>query len=269
MGQALFFDTTAVAERAFGEPEAQLALERLVAKGGSTTATYVREQFKATFVRSIILLHNRVVHRSHGQPDTADGLLNTVAAVGIDLDTYPFAKPREASRARKVLFSLLRSARTVRSLRNTLERLIEAEYDLVFSGTTQSNATECCLCDPTPIKDDTGLYSLPKSCRLNPPRPCKIEDFWATRNSELVAVSQLVGTRNTHVRQAQQAAGRVVRAETKPRGENCTVSLSDAVIAAEASEGSAILTTDVDDFTELTGAMGLNRTVLPVRSRGA
>jgi hypothetical protein len=260
---AVLFDTTAIGERAFGEPRRQLQIENLISTRKAIVATYVREQYKATFVRSIILCHNRFVDRSRGEPDTPEGLLRATGGVLADLESFTFAKPREAARARKVISSLLKSARTIRSLLNTLERLIEMESETMFVGMASSDATGCCLCDPKPIRDDAGLYALKKSCRANPPRPCSIDEFWSSRKDELVAISR-ISTKNPHVSQAQRAAHYVINKSAKPRGNNCTVHLSDAVIASESPPSTSVATTDVDDFTELTNAIGANRTVVAV-----
>ena len=210
--------------------------------GHVVTSAFVRDQFKATFLRCAVLLYNVLVE--HGNiPDAGDAL-----------DKRP-TRPGDGVKARKILWSAFRETDAdFDSVLSVLERWIESEILEVFEdGVQLIDGTECCKSPGGATRDrETGVYRFSSSCTLDDPRPCTIEKFWSGRERHLVTLSGLqLEKLPEHVADAVTAATEVVRDKKPPRGFRCYYALSDAVILSEAPSDLTLATTNVKDFVAL------------------
>jgi hypothetical protein len=254
MRNKLNFDTPVFVLRMFGRNDEQLCVEKLVAENECISSHYVREQFRSAFIKTTILAFNLLLtHRE-------------VPEVLRRLDQFPVTTG-EGKKARQALIRVMSLHTNFEDMLATLERWIECEMlACVEDGIALNDSTRCCHVALQPTKNDLGLYSLPVSCTLADPRPCRIEEFWRERESLLEAqattnlmdIPQAGRTQNVA---ASQAATREVLDGKRPRGRMCMVTLSDSVIVAESPDETTLVTTNIGDFVGITALMRRDQTV--------
>jgi hypothetical protein len=252
-----FLDTTTFADRLFGKAAEKKRIDELLALRPAHSSSFVREQFRATFLRAAVLLYN-VLEETRSP---AEALRRT--------DDFDFFRRGEGAKARKILAAILEHPDIdINDGLATLERLIEIdlvqEFDRMVSVTDE---TGCCRCPEQPNLDENGVYRFPVTCALKPPQPCKIEGFWASRREALDRLSAIPTSspRNENIEEASKAAAEVI-AGKPPRGRRCAVHLSDPAIVAESPDGCVLITTNVKDFQPLASAFGGTRSVVTYRA---
>jgi hypothetical protein len=111
-----FLDTTVFADRLFGTPAVRRIIDGILAERPACATKYVREQFRATFLRAAVLVYNQM----HETGDTCETLRRT--------DEFAFFTRGEGVKARKVLVKILQDSDADSSDKlATLERLIEVD----------------------------------------------------------------------------------------------------------------------------------------------
>lgn len=260
MRKTVFLDTTIVGERFCGRPHHQIEIEELLDSSAAVATGYVADQFRATFLAGAVLLYNRIQDRAEeGRGGEPRPWREIEADILLDLDDWAYAQPREGGRARKLLARLIRTTTEAGELRRTLTRWIEVELTTVASDhIALEDATRCQRTLRSATLRD-GLYFIEVSCNLQQHKDCVIEAFWNARPHLLQAVADLPPQSVADVDAARRVALEVIRDGELPRGRRCWVSLSDAVIAAEATANSHIATTNMKDFEPLAGAMAEGR----------
>ncbi len=246
----------------FGSLNEQRRVEKLIQQQECCSTRYVRQQYRYTFLRAAILLYNILSETKN--------LENTLRALDKywALGKYPVTKGMGV-KARQVLALLLRYDTDVDDKLSVLESWIECELIERFDeGVVISDDTGCCICDPEPIRDDNGVYSLRARCTQHEPRPCTIEEFWQARQQELQGqasfdLSSLPKEQNNaNIQRMQSASQEVLSGKKKPRGQRCYVALSDSVIVCESVAGSILATTNLRDFIPIVRMVGGDREVL-------
>ena len=247
MIHTVFLDTTVFADRILGRREKRREIDALLAGKNVVSSSYVREQFRATFLRAAVLVYNNL----HETRDPLEVLRRT--------DHYRFFKRGDGVKARKILSALLEdSAMDVDDNLEHMERLIEVDLMGKFDRMAKiTDETACCICAKDPIRDEHGIYHFEKSCTLEAPRPCRIESFWTSRRTGLDQLAAAVDD----VPPAARAARETLDGHP-PRGIRCYVHLSDAVIVAEAAAGSEVMSTNAKDFEPLIRILGSGRRML-------
>lgn len=253
----VYFDTPVFVQRMFGRSSEKAAVEHLVGRLSCTTSHYVREQYRATFVKAAILVHNLL--RNHGN----------VGEVLRKLDSFPVTTG-DGKKGRAALIRLMEITSDIDFMLMTLERWIEEEMlSCLEDGISVVDATSCARVAPRPTKNDVGIYSLAMSCTLESPRPCRIELFWRERWSsiegqaggDLRSLPKEAQTEN--VERAMTAASEVVDGRP-PRGKRCFIHLSDSVIVEESTRTAVLVTTNVGDFVGVSRLMGRSQKVATV-----
>jgi predicted nucleic acid-binding protein len=244
----VFLDTTVLADRIFGRRTQRHAIDEKLVGKQVLASKYVREQFRATFLRAMVQVYNQLRELR----DPVELLRRT--------DNYQFFQTGEGVKARKILCAVLEHPELdVDDMLDHLERSIEHDLMADFDALCDIvDDTSCCLCSSKPEKDEHGIFRFEKSCTLADPRPCRIEDFWAKHENELKA---LAAASDPDVPRAALEAAREASAGERPRGKRCYVGLSDSVIVAESPPGSTLLTTNQRDFVPLARVLGRERSV--------
>ena len=240
-----FFDTPMFKYRLLGRATHRTIVENMVRDSDVATSSYVQQQFRDTFVRTIILVHTMLTN------------LGTVTEVLRNLNLQPIS-PGQANKAREALIVLMEDE--VGSVEDKLERLarwieLEAE-DILTDGIDVSDATKCELTFSLEQRD--GMYQMRRECRQTPKRPCRIESYWQERSSLLAA---LADTPTEGKAERIHKAAKAVNNGASPRGQTCTVDLSDAVIAAESESDAVLMTSNLSDFQYLAKTLPGTRTV--------
>jgi len=247
----IHLDTPVFVERVFGRAEMRRLADALVKQPGATSSSYVRQQFKATFLSAAVLAHNKL-KETGDIPDALEAL-----------DTYP-VQEKQGQKARKVMIALMRRNEPVNAMIATLARWIEVEILKKFDrGLLLTDATKCCWASATPQRDSNGFYRFRAKCTLEERQPCAIDEFWTDRKHHLQVIATTAGKGvPKHVNAASKAAKEVVSEDKPPRGKRCWYALSDAVIVCESAVGSQLATTNVKDFVPLAAAANEDRTVV-------
>jgi len=235
MAASLYLDTTAFADLVFGDKKTRTDLSNLLSGSEVVSSQYVREQFKATFLRAVVQVFNNL-------SDTRN-----IVEVLRNTDSYKvFNTPGSGVKARKILTTLLETTlNDVDDKLATLERWIEGELlELVNSVAKIRPGSGCCLCEPErPHRDENNVYRFKRMCNKEDPRPCTIENVWKQQTKALDSLSTAAMPK--HLAPLKSAASKAYKDYKDARGENCFVHLSDAVIVAESDPNSVILTTNL------------------------
>jgi hypothetical protein len=248
MSTEYFLDTAAAADGIFGARSTRHAIATLLCESGARSSSYVREQFRATFLRAAILLYNSLFETR----DAAEALRRT--------DQWAFFQKGEGVKARKIFSTLMEDGRVdVEDRLATLERLIEFDMMRLFDelARTLGDETRCCLCAKEPVRDGQGVFRFKQDCTVARPTACHIEIFWERKREELEAVAT---SQDPELPEMVRETATSVRNGGAARGKACYVHLSDATIAAEAPPNTVLLTSNMKDFVPIARAIGKGRT---------
>ena len=229
----------------FGTKVQKLELRESLTEHDVFVAGYVLNQFQATFVRVLTVIHSRLKEGA--------SVLDMLDIIG-ETDSYAvFRTPGDGVKARLVLVTLLKQVQSgkldVEDVLETVTRLIRQASRTVASYGTVVDATECKR-SSAPVADDRGYFTVRVACSQDKPPACEIGRFWSDNSSALkqLAVSSLKGN-------IPEAARKIVEEES-PYGMRCWVTLSDAIIATEARPGAEVVTTNARDFVPIGVVLG-------------
>jgi hypothetical protein len=250
--EIVYLDTTVFADYVLGGTRQVRSIQAALTGRVARSTRYVREQFRATFLRAAILLYNQLLETR----DPAEVLRRT--------DQFAFFTRGDGVKSRRVFARLLADDRSdwadkLASLERLIEQDLMREFDSLATG---SDRTACCQCWGEPTRDENGFYRFTKSCTLKDPRPCRIEEFWVERHEELRRLASADGRLTSDGATAASRAAREVESGGLPRGKRCYVHLSDPVIIAEAEPGSLLMTSNASDFEPLTAVIAGSRAVI-------
>ncbi|MCK4823396.1 hypothetical protein KA005_47025 [bacterium] len=236
----LFLDTaTQIARHWHSDSEREKIRKQL--KGCDLYCShYVKNQYKATLLNSIIYLHNLLLRfkdlkralreaRSYINAEIAKGKLT----FGVQL------------RIHDIGLWILEFYKSYEEQKLRLEDLIEDVWETQFhEGVNEPliDETSCVYAKLAPELEESGAYKPIKvSCAKVKPPDCRIKEFWDKHQIQLEALSKMdvdvikAEPRDTEeLKEVKENAVKVINGES-PHGRRCTVHLSDAIICLEST----------------------------------
>jgi hypothetical protein len=236
--KSLFLDTaTQIARHWHSEPTSteireQLQGRRLYCSG------YVRCQYKATLLNSIIYLHNLLLKSrdlQEAQQKATEWRFKEEAGGQLT----PAVLPRIVD----IAYWISRKYRTYEEQLDGLRDLIEDAWETLFLNGIELplvDETGCLYAAGHPKMGISGAYEqISISCSQKNPPECRIKEFWGKNEAALKALADIdIRAILAEPKDAEELA-RVkshamrVRDGNPPFGNNCTVHLSDAIVCLE------------------------------------
>ncbi len=245
MSENLFLETTIQVEKIFAEKDKREVLLSFLSKSKKKcTSNYVLDQFKATFVNASVLFHRLLID----SPDVHTALKR--------------AEIYTEGRLKKMLSIFYALCDEVgynkQDVIDRLEIYIEGGLiDEFLSGVDDFvDETKCCRVRNEPFKKGRG-YEMSVSCNKQNPPGCSINEFWKKNKSLLAKIANSLNTDSdkTELEKVKEVARKVYDTADLPFGNNCSVHLSDTIIAIEAPASSKIFTTNEKHFAPICAAI--------------
>jgi len=201
---------------------------------------YVKCQYKATLLASIIKLHNLLVRSQ-----------NILEAIQKATEAR-YSKEAGGKLTPGVLVLIVDIAYWVWRQYNDYDEQVERLRDLIEDGWETFfyeniekpliDETNCAYADEDPAIGDSGLYRPIKvSCTQEKPPECGIQEFWNNHCKELEILAKIninsVEAKpkdKNELQNVKEHAGKITQGES-PYGRRCTVYLSDAVVCLEST----------------------------------
>lgn len=248
-----YLDTTLVAEALVGSRARQRSVRELLAGDDVMSSTYVREEFKNTFLKDAVAAHSLLVE--------SEDIVEAHERIG---ETFG---PREEYRQCRWIILAIEYARDqckkgeipydpLEVAKELLAQKIESELMDAFEELTAGgllDGTECKrAAEPPEFDPAIGTFTFKPHCNIANPRPCAISSFMETRRSELESLStgpaELDGAKPDKRRDrrytVRKSAKHALESPKAFRGDLCTKGLSDAIIAMECPDNAEVCTTD-------------------------
>jgi len=238
--KGLFLDTATQIARHWHCDSEQEEIKKQLEGHNLYCSQYVKAQYKATLLNSIIYLHNLLFHfkdlkralreaRSYINAEIARGKLT----FGVQL------------RIHDVGLWILDYCRSYEEQKRRLEDLVEDVWETQFlEGLKEPllDETFCAYAKGVPELDESGGYKpIEISCTKNNAPECKIREFWDNHQIQLEILANIninsieAEPKDTNeLQKVKEHAGEISHGES-PCGRRCTVHLSDAVICIEAT----------------------------------
>lgn len=247
----VFLETTIQGERIFAEKYKKDAIKKNLKNQTVCTSGFVLNQFKKTFLYSAICFYNLLIDSEN--PHTA-------------LRRSSKYSERIHKRISQVFATLCDEEKNDKeSAVERLETWIEDGLMIEFLEGIEEpiiDKTSCKWVSGDPVKV-ANRYEIAICCRKDRPPACNIERFWNEHNKELDSLASAVDLskdKDRELKKINTIAKQIRDGFDRPFGLNCTVYLSDALIAVEAPKGSEIYTTNKKHFEPICAIIG-NRKV--------
>lgn len=236
----LFLDTsTQVARHWHSPPECEEIYDQL--KGLDLYCSqYVKCQYKATLLASLIKLHNlrlrsqdlleAIQKATEGKYTKEAGGKLTGGVLALIVD---------------IAYWISRHYKTYTEQVERLRDLIEDGWETIFNDGLELpliDETGCVYAEGDPVLGESGAYRPIKvSCTISRPAECRIREFWDKHRIHLEVLTNMnpnsieAEPKDTkELEKVKEHAKQIMRGEP-PHGQRCTVHLSDAIICLEST----------------------------------
>lgn len=262
--KGLFLDTATQVARHWHADSEREEIEQQLKDCNLYCSEYVKCQYKATLLNSIIGLYNLLLR--HGDLKRAlresSRYINSVDA-GITL-TQGVQK-----RIHEIGLWLI-EMQSFDEQKNYLEDFIEQSWETYFSDGIKEpliNETGCLYASDCPKKGKSGAYDpVQVICTKSNPNNCKIKDFWQNHRVQLEILADMnIANIKSDLKDEQElisikeGASKIIAGEA-PHGKCCTVGLSDPIICIESThcpEASAVHSINKKHFRPLCEVLGI------------
>jgi hypothetical protein len=236
--KCLFLDTATQIARHWHTSEVVDEIKKQLEGCKLYCSLYVKCQYKATLLNSIIYLHNLCI-KSNGLPEAilkttegryaeeaggrlTPGVLVRVVEIGYWISTWEKDFENQVRR---------------------LKDLIEWAWENLFEDGLELpliDETGCVYAERYPEMGASGAYKpIPASCTQKKPSECRIQEFWHENSTQLNALANITidsikaEPKDTDELQKVKNHSQAIAKGESPHGQRCTVNLSDAIICIE------------------------------------
>lgn len=243
--KSLFLETTIFGDKIFGEKSRREFIRNIISGRKVHTSNFVFNQFKKTFLESLITYHTLLV-------DSPDPLMA--------LRRSTKYSERISKRITQIFATLCEeTSNDKEAVLERLETLIEDGFFIEFFNGIESpliDETGCTWAEGEPKKNG-DRYEFYISCSKAAPEPCKIKEFWIKFNKELdLLANSKKRAKDKELLKVVEVANLIKNKTDSPHGRNCHIFLSDAIIAVEAPADCPIYTTNKKHFEPICKAVG-------------
>lgn len=196
---------------------------------------YVKCQYKATFLDSLIRLHTLCLRSQ----DLLEAILK-VTEGRYSKEAGGKLTPGVLVRVVEIAYWISRECKTFEKQIGRLRDLIEGGWEEFFEDALELpliNETGCVYAEGDPKKEESGAYKpIRISCRKDKPPECGIQEFWESHRIQLEALTNMkidaikAEQKDTEELQRVKDNALAITQGDFPHGQRCTLFLSDAII---------------------------------------
>lgn len=238
--KSLFLDTATQICRQWHSASVREEVKEQLADSRLYCSRYVKCQYKATLLNSLINFHNLCLYSEdflEAMQKAKEGRYSGEAGGKLT--------PGVLARVVDIAYWISREYETLDEQIGRLKDLIEDGWEVLFEDGLELpliDETSCVYAEGDPIKGiASGAYKpIRLSCRKDKPPDCKIKQFWDNNRIELEALAKMdinsieAKLKDTNELKNVKEHAQAITKNDSPHGNRCTVALSDAVICIEA-----------------------------------
>jgi len=262
MIKGLFLDTATQIARHWHADSEKEEIKQQLEGLNLYCSEYVKCQYKATLLNSLILLYN-LLSKFHDLPTAlreTSRYENSKIAGGK-------LSPAVQKRIRDVGLWLLQQS--FEEQKSYLEDLIEQAWETFFlEGIKEPliNQTNCLYANSQPNKGIRGYEPIKITCTKATPHDCGINEFWKNHRVQLEILANMnISSIQSDLKDEKElttikSEASLIASGQPPHGERCTVTLSDAIICIESThcpETSAVHSINKKHFRPLCELLGI------------
>lgn len=263
--KSLFLDTATQIARHWHSSPTRNEISQQLHNCKLYCSRYVKCQYKATLLDSLIKLHNLSLRSEdllEAVQKTTEGRYSQEAAGKLTAAVLV--------RVLDIAYWVSREYKTFDEQVGRLRDLIEDGWEVLFENGLELpliDETACVYAEGDPKRGESGAYKpIRISCRKDKPPGCGIQQFWdnhrilletlATMDLDAIEAEPKDMGELQSIKEHAQAIGR----NDSPHGKRCTAILSDAVICIEAThcpEPAAVHSINRKHFLPLGEVLGI------------
>ncbi len=261
----LFLDTATQIARHWHSDSEREEIRKQLEGRNLYCSEYVKRQYKATLLNSIIYLHNLLIHFQDLKRALREASSYINAEIARGKLTFGVQQ-----RIRDVGLWMLEYCESYEEQKGRLEDLIEDAWETQFNQGLEDpllDETACVYAKGAPEMGKSGAYnSIEVSCVKREPVRCKIREFWEEHRVEVEVFAKMdissisAKPKDTkELERIKEHATEIINGESA-HGQRCTVHLSDAVICVESThcpEDAAVHSINKKHFRPLCEILGI------------
>lgn len=238
--KSLFLDTATQIARQWHSPPNRYEISQQIKNCKLYCSRYVKCQYKATLLDSLIKLHNLRLR--------SEDLLEAVQKVTEGRYSQEAGGKLTAGvlvRVIDIAYWISQEYKTFDEQVGRLEDLIEDGWEVLFEDGLELpliDETACVYAEGDTERGESGAYKpIRISCRKDAPPECMIQQFWDNNRIQLEALANLdIGgikakKKDTNELKCIKENAQAITKNDSPHGRRCTVFLSDAIICIEST----------------------------------
>jgi hypothetical protein len=237
--KCLFLDTATQICRQWHSASAREEVNEQLAASKLYCSRYVKCQYKATLLDSLIKLHNLCLRSEdfyEAIQKATEGKYSKEAGGKLTAGVLV--------RVVDIAYWISRQYKTFDEQVGRLRDLIEDGWEILFEDGLELpliDETACVYAEGDPERGDSGLYKpIRISCSKDKPSGCGIQQFWDNHGIQMEALAKMdinaieAELKDTKELQGVKEHAQAITKNDSPHGKRCTVFLSDAIICIEA-----------------------------------
>jgi len=238
--KSLFLDTATQICRQWHSASAREEVNEQLAASKLYCSRYVKCQYKATLLNSLIKFHNLCLR--------SEDFLEAIQKA----KEGRYSEEAGGKLTPGVLVRVVDIARWISQQYETFDErvgrlrdLIEDGWEVLFEDGLELpliDETSCVYAEGDPVKGESGAYKpIRVSCRKDKPPECGVKQFWDNHRIQLETLAKMdiiaieAEVKDAKELQSVKEHAQAITKNDSPHGKRCTVFLSDAIICIEAT----------------------------------
>ena len=236
----LFLDTATQIARQWHSKPTRSEISQQIKNCKLYCSRYVKCQYKATLLDSLIKLHNLRIRSEdlhEAVQKVTEGRYSKEAGGKLTAGVLV--------RVIDIAYWISREYKTFDEQVGRLKDLIEDGWEVLFENGLELpliDETACLYAEGDPQIGESGAYKpIRISCRKDKPPECKIQDFWGNHRIQLEALAHTnvdgIETKKKDISELNRIKenAKAITNNDSPHGRRCTQFLSDAIICIEST----------------------------------
>ncbi|OHB73754.1 MAG: hypothetical protein A2Z25_00725 [Planctomycetes bacterium RBG_16_55_9] len=263
--KSLFLDTATQIARHWHSPPTHDEISEQLSGCRLFCSRYVKCQYKATLLDSLIKLHNlrlRSADLFEAIQKATEGRYFEEAGGKLTAGVL--------ARIVDIAYWISRQYETFDEQVGRLRDLIEDGWEVLFEDSLELpliDETGCVYAEGDPVKGESGAYRPMRiSCTKDKPPECRIQHFWEDHRIQLETLAKMkievikATPKDTVELESVKENAQAIADRISPSGKRCTSTLSDAIICIEAThcpEPAAVHSINRKHFSPLGEILGI------------
>jgi len=238
--KCLFLDTATQIARQWHSSPTRYEISQQIRKCKLYCSRYVKCQYKATLLDSLIKLHNLSLRSGdlhEAIQKVTEGRYSEEAGGKLTAGIL--------ARVVDIAYWISRECKTFDEQIGRFKDLIEGGWEVFFEDGLELpliDETACLYAEGDPQIGESGAYKpIRVSCRKDEPPECKIQQFWDKNRIQLEALARIdidsIETMKKDISELNciKENAQAITKNDSPHGRRCTQFLSDAIICIEST----------------------------------